>query len=220
MWYEKMFEELEKKENKEQSIKMAAYMQNQFPFLGVPKPELKVFMKPFLNLTKKQKFDWDFVFVCWKKPYREAQYIGVEYVLMHKNLLGSNNLENLKYLITHQSWWETVDSLDAVVGAIVLKDPALQEEMLDWSIHENIWIRRVAIDFQQEYKMQTNTHVLEQIIKNNFSSKDFFINKAIGWSLRDYSKVNPEWVRKFIDENKTQLAPISLKEAGKLLINN
>ena len=92
--------------------------------------------------------------------------------------------------------------------------------MLDWSIHENIWIRRVAIDFQQEYKMQTNTKLLEQIIKNNFGSKEFFINKAIGWSLRDYSKVNPEWVRKFIDENKTQLAPISLKETAKLLKNN
>lgn len=168
--------------------------------------------------TKKQAFDWGFVFACWEKPYREAHYIGVEYVLLHKNSLGSNDLENLKYLITHQSWWETVDSLDAAVGEIVLKNPELFEEMLAWSIDENIWIRRVAIDFQQEFKMQTNTQVLEQIIINNLGSKEFFINKAIGWSLRDYSKVNPGWVKDFIEKYGTQLTPLSIKEAEKLLI--
>ncbi len=217
MWYDEMFAQLEKMGNDMQRVKMEAYMQNQFAFLGVPKPELKTFMKPYLNLTKKQDFDWDFVYLCWNKLYREAQYIGVEYVLMHSKQLGKDDLEHVKYLITHRSWWETVDSLDKVVGDIVLKEPSLMDEMILWSVSDNIWVRRVAIDFQQEYKMQTNTEVFEQIIKNNLGSKEFFINKAIGWSLRDYSKVNPEWVVKFLNDNKSQLAPLSIKEAQKLL---
>ncbi len=217
MWYDEMFQELEKLGDPAQSEKMAAYMQNLFPFLGVPKPELKVFMKPYLNQTRKQDFDWNFVFACWKKPYREAHYIGVEYVLLHKKQLGSSDLENLKYLITHQSWWETVDSLDVVVGEVVLKDPKLKKTMLKWSLDDNIWLRRVAIDYQQEYKMETDTEVFTQIISNNFGSTEFFVNKAIGWSLRDYSKVNPEWVRSFLEEHREQLAPLSIKEASKYL---
>jgi 3-methyladenine DNA glycosylase AlkD len=89
--------------------------------------------------------------------------------------------------------------------------------MLEWSISDNIWLKRVAIDFQQEYKAETNTDLLEKIICNNLGSDEFFINKAIGWSLRDYSKVNPEWVKAFLIKHKGQLSTLSLKEASKYL---
>lgn len=58
---------------------------------------------------------------------------------------------------------------------------------------------------------------MERIIKNNLGSNEFFINKAIGWSLRDYSKVNPDWVRDFLSKYENDLAPLSKKEAGKYL---
>lgn len=217
MWYDAMFSQLEQLGDSQQSLKMEAYMQNKFKFLGIPKPELKKFMKPYLNQTKKWDFDWKFVFDCWNNPYREAHYIGMEYVLMHRAQLTKKDFENLKYLITHQSWWETVDMLDAVIGELVQKAPELKQTMLEWSVDENIWLRRVAIDFQQEYKLQTDTDILAQIIKNNLGTNEFFINKAIGWSLRDYSKVNPEWVRKFVEENEKQLSTLSKKEALKML---
>lgn len=217
MWYDEMFALLETQGDKAQSEKMSAYMQNKFPFLGIEKPKLKIFMKPYLNQTKKQDFDWNFVYACWNKPYREAHYIGVEYTLLHQKQLDEKDLDHMKYLITHQSWWETVDSLDAVVGTIVLKNDRLKKVMLEWSVDDNIWLRRVAIDFQQEYKMQTDTELLKQIVYNNMDSSEFFIQKAIGWSLRDYSKVNPEWVRDFVTENQDKMAPLSVKEALKII---
>ena len=63
--------------------------------------------------------------------------------------------------------------------------------MLEWAVSDNIWLRRVAIDHQQEYKYKTNEEILEKIIVTNLGSNEFFINKAIGWNLRDYSKVKP-----------------------------
>lgn len=89
--------------------------------------------------------------------------------------------------------------------------------MLEWSASDNIWLKRVSIDFQQEYKDKTNTELLEKIICNNLGSNEFFVNKAIGWSLRDYSKVNPEWVKGFLTKYKEQLSTLSIKEASKYL---
>ena len=217
MWYKDLFIELEKLKDDKQSKKMSAYMQNKFMFLGIPKPKLKELTKPYLNESKKYDFDWSFIDICWEKEYREAQYTAIDYLKLNIKKLTDKDLDKLKELIVTKSWWETVDSIDAMIGSIVLKHPELQNEMLNWSVSDNIWIKRVAINFQQEYKDKTNTELLEKIICNNFGSNEFFINKAIGWSLRDYSKINPEWVNCFIEQYKEKMDKLSIKEASKYL---
>ena len=217
MWYDNLFKELEKNKNEEQSKKMSAYMQNKFIFLGIPKPLLKEIEKPYLKEGKKHDLDWNFVLLCWQKNYREAQYTAIDYLSQNIKKLIVNDLPRLKELIIQKSWWETVDSIDAMIGSIVQKNPELEKDMLEWSKSENIWLKRVAIDFQQEYKEKTNTELLEQIINNNLGSNEFFINKAIGWSLREYSKTNPEWVKKFLKKYEDRLSKLSIKEASKYI---
>ena len=46
---------------------------------------------------------------------------------------------------------------------------------------------------------------------------EFFINKAIGWALRDYSKTNPQWVKDFIEKYKNNMASLSIREASKYI---
>lgn len=217
MWYTGIFEQLEQMVDISQSRKMSAYMQNKYQFLGVPKPKLKAFIKPYLKNSKKYDYDWSFVFLCWEKPYREAQYIAIEYVLLHQKSLTEKDLDHLKIIITKKAWWDTVDSLDSVVGSIVMKNPDKKNLMLEWSASDNIWLKRVAIDFQQKYKENTDTDLMSQIILNNAHSKEFFVQKAIGWSLRDYSKINPAWVINFLETNKNELSPLSIMEASKYL---
>jgi 3-methyladenine DNA glycosylase AlkD len=218
MWYENMFLELEQHGDETQGSKMSAYMQNNFPFLGIPKPELKQIIKQHLkNEPHKPDIDWKFVRTCWEKDYREAQYIAIEYLNRKKKKFIEKDIDELKYLITNKSWWETIDSIDVFVGILALQYPKVKEEMLRWSLSDNIWLRRVAIDYQQEYNDLTDTKQLETIICNNLGTDEFFINKAIGWSLRDYSKTNPEWVRNFIDSYRNKLAKLSIKEAEKYL---
>jgi len=212
-----LFAELEKNGNAEQAVKMAAYMKNKFVFLGIPKPKLMEIIKPYIKEGKKHELDWKFVNMCWKKDYREAQYVAVEYLDSLTKLLTGDDLPNLKKLIVTRSWWETADSIDAIVGEIILKNKKLEKEMLKWSTDENIWVRRVSIDFQLQYKEKTNQKLLEQIIVNNFGTDEFFINKAIGWSLREYSKTNKKWVKDFIAQYKDRLHKLSVKEASKYL---
>jgi 3-methyladenine DNA glycosylase AlkD len=217
MWYDSLFKELENLENEEQGKKMSAYMQNKFTFLGIQKPLLKEAVKQYLKDGQKYDLDWHFVSLCWQKDYREAQYVAIDYLNQNIKKLTEDDLPKLKELIIQKSWWETVDSIDAMIGSIVQKNLELEKDMLEWSENENIWLRRVAIDFQQEYKEKTNTELLEQIIKNNLGSNEFFINKAIGWSLRDYSKINQEWVRNFLKKYEDRLSKLSIKEASKYI---
>ena len=89
--------------------------------------------------------------------------------------------------------------------------------MRAWSTEDDFWVRRIAIDHQLLRKDRTNTELLETILVNNFGSHEFFINKAIGWALRDYSKTNPDWVRNFIDRHRDQMAALSIKEGSKYI---
>ena len=217
MWYDNLFTELEKNKNEEQSKKMSAYMKNKFVFLGIQKPKLKEIIKPYIKEGKKHEINWKFIDICWKKNYREAQYVAVEYLDSLIKLLTDKDLPNLKNLIVTKSWWDTTDSIDEIVGNIILRNKKLEKEMLKWSKDENIWLRRVSIDFQLQYKEKTNQKLFEQIIVNNFGTDEFFINKAIGWSLREYSKTNKKWVKDFINKYKAQLHKLSIKEASKYL---
>lgn len=89
--------------------------------------------------------------------------------------------------------------------------------MLEWSRDEDFWLRRLAIEHQLLQKEETDVQLLEQILVNNLDQFEFFINKAIGWALRDYSKTNPDWVLEFIEKYKDRLSKLSIKEGSKYL---
>lgn len=200
-----------------QAEKMAAYMQGKFAFAGIPKPKLTELIKPLLKESAAEPLDREFVRAMWTRPYREAQYIALEYLQKHRKELTTADLPLLKQLITAKSWWETVDTLDAFVGDLVEKDASLKAVMMEWAVSDNMWLKRVAIDFQQTYGEKTDAVLLERIIVSNLDSAEFFINKAIGWSLREYSKVNPAWVQNFLSRYSDSLSRLSVREASKYL---
>jgi 3-methyladenine DNA glycosylase AlkD len=103
------------------------------------------------------------------------------------------------------------------VGHIAAQFTDVKKTLLEWSVDKNFWPRRAAIDHQLLHRNRTDTKLLEKIIVNNFGQTEFFINKAIGWSLREYSKTNPVWVRDFVNKYKDKLAPLSVREASKYI---
>lgn len=203
--------------NPQKAIAMEAYMRNQFKFLGITAPERKILTRDFFKTIDRATIDWEFVQQCWEKDEREFQYLAIAYLTKVKQRLTVEDIPRLRQLIVTKSWWDTIDSLDKFVGYVALHHPTVEATLLDWSTDDNIWLRRVAIDHQILRKEQTNPVLLEKIICHNFGQKEFFINKAIGWSLRDYSKTNPEWVKAFIARHQDQMAPLSIREASKYI---
>ena len=218
MDFNKLYEEMIRYKNEEQARQMSKYMLNKFEYIGIKTPERrKIFKNFFKEYKNEEKIDWEFVNKCWENKYREFQYVGADYLKNMKDKLTIDDIPKLKQLILKKSWWDTIDNLDMTIGALALKDSNVNKILLEWSLDENIWLRRIAIDHQLLRKEKTNTELLEKILKNNLGQAEFFINKAIGWALRDYSKTNPEWVKNFIEKNKEKMAKLSVKEASKYL---
>lgn len=201
------------------ALQMKSYMRRQFDFLGVPATvRREASMKQFETAKAEGQIDWEFLDACWEQNFREFQYVAIDYLIIMLDFLEPEDLEKIEYYLTTKSWWDTVDNLHKVVGYLVLNNrPQFDQTMLDWSNSENLWLRRSAIIHQLDFKENTDSDLLSEIIQNNFGSEHFFINKAIGWALRQYSKTNVEWVTAFINKYKDQLAPISYREAIKFI---
>ena len=184
---------LEEERNELLAESMAKYMQDKFEFLGVRGTKRTELYKNYFPTAKKsKKIDWNFIETCWNREEREFQYAAVYYLRAMQKFLKREDISKLKYLIVTKS-------------------------MLEWSKDSNIWLRRVAILYQLSLKEKVDKQVLDRILVSNLGDSEFFINKAIGWALRDYSKFNPEWVKEFIENNKMNMANLSLREASKYL---
>lgn len=193
-------------------------MRNQFEFYGYHSLKRKQIYQQDLRTEKQLKvIDWNLLQQAWNDPYREMQYFVCDYLIAMERFLSFEDLPKLRAFIKQKSWWDTIDSLIKPIGYLGLKDKRIDKKMLEWSQDNNIWIRRTAIEHQLLRKEKMKTELLAQTIKNNFGSKEFFINKAIGWALRDYSKTNPKWVAQFLEKYRDQMATVSLKEASKYL---
>ena len=197
---------------------MSKYMQDKFRFLGIRgATRTEIYKKYFPEARKSKAIDWDFIESCWNKEEREFQYVVVYYLKAMQKFLKREDISKLKYLIVTKSWWDTVDLLAKVIGSLVIRIEGYDQIMLEWSKDSNIWLRRVAILYQLSLKDKVDEIILDKILVNNLGDNEFFINKAVGWALRDYSKYNPEWVREFIKKNKDNMANLSIREASKYI---
>lgn len=206
----------EKRANEDNAIQMAKYLRNQFVFYGLKSPARRDAYHQILKDEKKQ-IDWDLLDQAWNDKHREMQYFVCDYLLAMEKYVSYDDLFKIEHYVRTKQWWDTIDSLMKLYGYVGLKDQRVDQLMLDWSKDPDKWVRRVAIEHQLLRKDKMNTALLSQILENNLESDEFFINKAIGWALRDYSKTNPEWVSDFIDGNYNHLAKLSITEGSKYL---
>jgi 3-methyladenine DNA glycosylase AlkD len=209
----------EKARDKNTAAGQKAYMRDQFPFFGIKTParraiQRQLFQKELLpprgDLTL-------LVRALWEKEERESQYIAQE---LAKKLSRSPQPDDhalYKYMITHKSWWDTVDFIAIqLVGPYFKAFPEKRDEVTEgWMNSGNIWLQRSVLLFQLKYKKELDTAFLARTIVRLLGSREFFINKAIGWVLREYSKTNGDWVGRFAQA--TPLEPLSKREALRLL---
>lgn len=216
--------ELEKKfienKNPQLAVKQSAYMRNRFHFFGISKPEQTQYEKP---LFKKHHIDStedlkNILLDLFKKEQREFHYTACHLAYYKSNLWTPDMLLIFEYMIRNHSWWDTVDEIAArLVGTLIVKFPSEIVKMDEWIKDDHLWIRRTALIFQLRLKKATDTDRLASYCQKVMEEKDFFIRKAIGWCLREYSKTNPSFVQNFINTHKDRLSPLSVREGSKYL---
>lgn len=215
-WFEEINEQCSKLKDSIKAVGMKAYMKHQFEFLGISGPERKALVKAFKSgkkLFPDVKF-WGFIDQLWQSPFREHQYIAIDVMTPLAKKMDCSHLPILESLILNKSWWDTVDGLAPnIVGEIFKKDHECRNQFVyKWMDSTNIWLQRSSIIFQLRYKKETDWDLLCQTILKNDTSKEFFVRKAQGWALRDFSSIDPHAVINFVEANP-QLSGLTKKEA-------
>jgi 3-methyladenine DNA glycosylase AlkD len=209
----------EEKQNASQAEEMSRYMKNLFAFAGIPSPARKELFKQHLTNHGLPEYKELLAIVkaCYAQPEREYHYFAIDLAGKFAQKADESFVPILEFLITQNSWWDSVDSVasnctrDFFKRNVSLQIPVTKK----WMDSGNIWLQRASLLFQLNYKNETNEKLLYKYILELKGSNEFFIQKAIGWALREYSKTNPESVRNFLAENA--LAKLSVREASKYL---
>lgn len=197
---------------------MSAYMRNQFEFYGYQSAaRKKVYHRQLIQEKKQHQINWQLLNQAWNDPHREMQYFVCDYLNRMAGYLSFSDMHRIEQYVRTKQWWDTIDSLIKPIGKLGLRDQRIDKLMLQWSLDEDKWVRRVAIEHQLLRKDKMNIDLLAEIIENNLGNNEFFINKAIGWALRDYSKTNPVWVKQFIFDHRSAMSPLSIREGSKYI---
>ena len=195
---------------------MRAYMRDQFEFLGVPTPARRAAVKPILKPLKgigaaallRRANE------LWELPEREYQYVAIDLLAIHWKELETRHVADLIQLVQKKSWWDSVDGLASLIGDVLR---GKHEGMDECARHPNMWVRRIALLHQLGWRERVDQPRLFAYCLMLAPEKEFFIQKAIGWALRDYAHHNPDAVRAFLQAESYRLPALSYREANKHL---
>lgn len=220
-FYDNLHKELRTRINPLRASKMEAYMRNKFSFLGIMSQERRGILNELkmqglnsLNPTQKRSL----VVKLWEEEHRECQLVALDWLMQWKpKEFTASDIDLFEWLITTKSWWDTVDGIAPnVVGKYARLFPDQMKETLHrWESHDSFWIRRACLIFQLRYRQETDLDLLQYFINQFKPDREFFIQKAIGWSLREVSKWNPTWVARVVEEE--QLTGLAKREASKYI---
>ncbi|OLQ74100.1 DNA alkylation repair protein [Photobacterium proteolyticum] len=206
--------------NAEDAKAMQAYMKTDQPFYGVKAPERQAIFKLAREHTKVGTFtDYSrLVLWLWSGENREEQYLAMDVAEYYKAFRTKEAFEIYEEMLLEATHWDTVDKIASnLIGGLVKENRELEEKLRDWRVSDNMWLRRASLLAHLKHKSETNVPILEETILMLADEEEFFIRKAIGWVLREYSKTDPDYVSAFVARNEGKLSALSKKEALKVI---
>ena len=214
--------EFKKNSDKEFAKGAQRYMKSEMPYYGVRSPIKK---KIDFKLKKKHKIEsfgeWNNIIgELWDNAkFREERYAAMTILGQYKEYHTLKIIPLIEHIIITGAWWDFIDGISPnTVGSLLKKYPKeMRKTLKSWNNSNHMWLRRASILAQLKFKDETDEKLLYSFIKNRMHEKEFFIRKAIGWVLREYSKTNKESVRKFINRNKNGLSNLSIREGSKYI---
>lgn len=194
---------------------MSAYMKDHFPYFGIMTTERRELMKEHIVMYGKPALEElpAIALSAFAVPQREMHQVAVDLLMKYAKKLTPDHLPLLEEIITTKSWWDSVDALAVhVVGVVLKKYPKeIAKWNKRWITSDDLWLNRTAIIFQLKWKADTDQALLFANIERHAAHTDFFIRKAIGWSLRALAETDPDVVKAIVRSFK--LSPLSKREA-------
>jgi 3-methyladenine DNA glycosylase AlkD len=209
----------------ERAASQQAYMKSAMPYYGIAAPELRaICRRVFADHPLNDPESWTATFLdLWRKArYREERYAAVELAgyKRYRDFLTADRIGILEELIVTGAWWDHVDPIAInFVGRLLAEHPDRIVPILRaWSTGDDLWLRRGAILAQLKFKTRTDADLLFELIEPSIESREFFLRKAIGWALREYSKTDPDTVIGYVSSNRDRLSGLSKREGLRVLV--
>ena len=194
-------------------------MKSQMPYYGVSSPDRKLICRTiFKEFPPENNAEYRscLMHIFNQSRFREEWYCSMDYGMRFRKYILAENVDLYLTLVRKTQWWDTVDGIAAgLIGPALLNNSELPGILKEWILDEDMWVRRTALLTQLKYKADTNFELLKELILQVTHEKDFFIRKAIGWVLRQYSYTDSDQVLAFISQYETRLSPLSIKEGKK-----
>ena len=214
--------ELEAAADPARAAPMQAYMKSEMPYRGVQSAGVKAISRRVFAAHRLDSFEaWrDTVLELWRgSHFREERYVALALTghPAYSEYQVPAALSMYEEMILTGAWWDYVDEIAVrrIGPLLVSHRPELEQLLGEWSTDETVWKRRTSIIAQVGLKRATDTRLLTTMIEPNLADRDFFIRKAIGWALRAYAWVEPDWVRAYVTANESRLSGLSRREALK-----
>lgn len=204
----------------------SAYMRNKFPFIGMKTEIRRTAQKNWIDSLKTledgnpdgYRERWSLIRALFEKEERDYHYAAIDLLnSLPKKYFSEDDAIELEWILSHKSWWDSVDAIASnYLGKWALVFPEKARETFEkWRYHESFWLQRACLIYQLKYKDETDHVYLENLIQQMNANNEFFIQKAIGWSLRQLSKHKPEEVIRILANNP--IKGLALREASKYL---
>lgn len=201
---------------------MRAYLKSDLPCLGTYSgPRREVVRDALADVALDPQVWVALVRDLWDDPTcREERQAAVD-VLLHRRARPFRDVATLdlfRDLAVEGAWWDLVDAIAGGVNEVLDADRAGATPVVRaWATDDDLWVRRLSIIAQLRSRDRTDLDLLAHAIDANAGSGEFFLRKAIGWALRTHARVDPDWVRGFVDERRDRLSALSVREATRHL---
>ncbi|MCK9569242.1 DNA alkylation repair protein [Candidatus Pacearchaeota archaeon] len=194
---EQIRKKLSEKANPEKAPFRKRILATPFEVLGVSTPESKEIAKGYKN--------WNIYNIynlfdeLWNSNIHDEKSVAIHILHQYKKDWNLETWKFLKNRISKFKTWEHIDDLAThIFGEILVKNIGLSSEIKEMAVSKNPWERRLAIvatySLIKKNKIELTLRLAEKLVYDD----DVYVQKGVGWMLREVGKKNRLAAREFI----------------------
>ena len=217
-------EELQALENPAKAQEMQAYHKVPRPYLGITVPQIDDLTDRWrteLSLDDRLALAAD----LWRTNIHEARVAAAKLLTQARIRPDEAAWELITSWVPDFDAWAIADHASIAGQKRLVADPARLDTVETWVASPHLWTRRAALVMTLPWTKQNFPKPQDLAIRarvlgwcaNLAPDRDWFIQKAVAWWVRDLSKHDPKAARDFLDAHGQVLKPFARKEAARHL---
>jgi 3-methyladenine DNA glycosylase AlkD len=206
------------------AAEMATYHKAHRRYLGLPVPQIEELVAEWragLDVAGRVAL----ADALWQSDVHEARVAAAKLLTQARLRPDAAAWDLIAGWVPGFDGWALADHACKAGGRRLLAEPARLDTVEGWLSHDNMWTRRAALVITLPWTRQNHPKPADLAIRDRVlgwcarlaPEREWFIQKAIGWWLRDLSRHDAPRTAAWLEAHGAQLKPFARREAGKYL---